>query len=128
MRDASDAMLTKTGSRPKVYLIALGPEPLHRRRAAFVCEWLEAGGIEPVYDGEAATPLDAVQRIKRSGARLACLCGDDAAYASAGKDFAAALKASGIEGLLVAGKPGEAEADLRAAGVDAFIFARSRCG
>ncbi len=122
LRDASDAMLTKTGSRPKVYLIALGPEPLHRRRAAFVCEWLEAGGIEPVYDGEAATPLDAVQRIKRSGARLACLCGDDAAYASAGKDFAAALKASGIEGLLVAGKPGEAEADLRAAGVDAFVF------
>ena len=123
LRYASDAMLANAGSRPKVYLVALGPEPSHRRRAAFVRDWLEAGGIEPVYDGEAATPEAAVQRMKRSGAPLACLCGDDAAYASAGRDFAAALRASSAGGLLLAGKPGEAEADLRAAGVDVFVFA-----
>ncbi len=46
LRDASDAMLLKTGSRPKAYLVALGPEPSHRRRVAFVRDWLEAGGVE----------------------------------------------------------------------------------
>ena len=45
----------RTGSRPQVYLAALGPEPAHRRRVAFVREWLEAGGFEAVYDGESAT-------------------------------------------------------------------------
>ena len=40
-------------------------------------EWFEAGGIEPVYDGESATPEDAVARLKASGAELACLCSDD---------------------------------------------------
>ena len=84
LRDRSDAHLRKTGARPKAYLVALGPEPAHRRRVAFIREWFEAGGIEPVYDGEAATPEDAAKRFGASGAEIACLCGDDAAYARRG--------------------------------------------
>jgi methylmalonyl-CoA mutase len=86
-------------------------------------EWLEAGGIEPVYDGEAGTPDAAAGRLKASGASLACLCGDDATYAARGEAFAAAIKAAGAKGLSLAGHPSEAEAALRAAGVDEFIFA-----
>ena len=56
LRDRSDALLRETGARPKTYLVALGPEPAHRRRVAFMREWLEAGGIEPVYDGAAFGP------------------------------------------------------------------------
>jgi methylmalonyl-CoA mutase len=123
LRDASDALCAKGRTRPKVYLVALGPEPSHRRRVAFMREWLEAGGIEPIYDGEAATPAEAVGRLKASGAALACLCGDDGAYAAQGEAFAKAIKASGAKGLCVAGRPGDAEARLRAAGVDDFIFA-----
>jgi methylmalonyl-CoA mutase len=123
LRDRSDAILEATGSRPRATLVALGPEPSHRRRVAFMRDWLEAGGIEPVYEGEAATPGEAVERVKRSGATLACLCGDDAAYAAGGEAFAAAIKAAGVKGLCLAGRPGEAEGALRAAGVDMFIFA-----
>ena len=61
-------------------------------------EWFEAGGIEPVYDGEAATPEDAVARLKASGAELACLCSDDKTYAARAAEFAAAVKAAGVEG------------------------------
>ncbi len=46
LRDQSDAYVRKTGARPKAYLLALGPEPSHRRRVAFMREWFEAGGIE----------------------------------------------------------------------------------
>ena len=123
LRDRSDAYLRKTGARPKAYLVALGPEPAHRRRVAFVREWFEAGGVEPVYDGEAATPEDAVKRLGATGAEIACLCGDDAAYAAVAEACAKAVKAAGLKDLCLAGRPGAAEQALRAAGVDDFIFA-----
>ena len=123
LRDQSDALLAKRGERPKAYLVAIGPEPSHRRRAAFMREWLEAGGIEAVYDGEAATAEEAALRTKASGAPLACLCGDDESYAAAAVAFAGAVKSAGVRGLGLAGRPGAAEHELRAAGVDDFIFA-----
>ena len=123
LRDLSDAALATTGARPKAFLVALGAEPAHRRRVAFAREQLEAGGIEPVYGGEAATPTEAVERLRASGAVLACLCGDDEAYAAHAEAFAKAVKAAGVKGLSLAGRPGDAEAALRAAGVDDFIFA-----
>ena len=85
-------------------------------------EWFEAGGILSVYDGEAATPEDAVARLEASGAALACLCSDDETYAARAADFAGAVKAAGVKGLAFAGRPGDLEPNLRAAGVDDFIF------
>jgi methylmalonyl-CoA mutase len=123
LRDLSDAFLQSTGMRPKVYLAALGPEPKHRRRVAFMREWLEAGGLEVVYDGEAATVEQAVERLRASGAPLVCLCGSDDSYAAQAKAFAEAIKASGVNGLALAGRPGEFERAWRVAGVDDFIFA-----
>jgi methylmalonyl-CoA mutase len=123
LRAQSDAILEASGARPKVVLIALGPEPSHRRRVGFIRDWLEAGGIEPVYDGEAGTPDEAIRSLSAAGASLACLCGDDAAYAARGAAFAAAIKAAGVKGLILAGRPRDTEAELRGAGVDAFAFA-----
>jgi methylmalonyl-CoA mutase len=123
LRDQSDAIFQRTGSRPRVYLAALGPEPAHRDRVAYVGEWLEAGGFEVVYDGGSATSEEAVARLKASGAPLACLCGDDEAYAAQAEAFARSIKASGVKGLALAGRPGDHEARWRAAGVDDFIFA-----
>ncbi len=123
LRDRSDAFLRSTGGRPKVYLAALGPETRHRRRVQFVREWLEVGGFEAVYDGEAGTADDAVARLKASGALLVCLCGTDDAYSEEAEAFAKAYKVSGVQGVALAGRPGEFERAWRAAGVDAFIFA-----
>ena len=123
LRDRSDGLLKKNGVRPKVYLVALGPESSHRRRVAFMREWLEAGGFETVYDGETRSPEDAARRLKASAATLACLCGDDETYAAEGEAFASAIRTAGVRALSLAGRPGEAEAKLRSAGVDDFIFA-----
>jgi len=123
LRDMSDAVLERTGSRPKVYLAALGPEPKHRRRVAFVREQLEAGGLEAVYHGETATAEEAANRLKASDAPLACLCGADEIYAVQATAFARGIKAAGAKGLALAGQPGVHEAAWRAAGVDEFIFA-----
>jgi methylmalonyl-CoA mutase len=123
LRDLSDAFLQQTGMRPKVYLAVLGPESRHRRRVQFMREWLEAGGFEAVYDGETATAEEAAERRRESGAPLVCLCGTDDAYSGQAEAFAKALKASGVKGVALAGRPGEFERAWRAAGVDDFIFA-----
>ncbi len=57
-----------------------------------------------------------------SGARLACLCGSDAAYAAEGVPAAQALTAAGAT-VWLAGRPGELEAALNEAGVRSFIYA-----
>ena len=123
LRDMSDAIVERVGSRPRVYLAVLGAEPAHRGRVAYVREWLEAGGFAAVYDGASATPEEAAERVKASGAPLVCLCGDDSAYATQADAFARSIKASGAKGVALAGRPGEHEALWRAAGVDDFIFA-----
>lgn len=121
MRDRSDALLQRTEARPRAYLVAIGSEPLHRGRVGFMREWFETGGIEPVYDGEAATPEDAVARLAASGAEFACLCSDDKTYAARAAEFAAAVKAH-AKVVMLAGRPGDLEASLREAGVDEFVF------
>jgi methylmalonyl-CoA mutase len=123
LRDRSDAFLRSTGARPKVYLVALGPEAKHRRRVQFMREWLEVGGFDTVYNGETATVEEAVARVRESGALLVCLCGTDDAYSEHAEAFAKAFMASSVKGVALAGRPGESEREWRAAGVDDFIFA-----
>ena len=57
-----------------------------------------------------------------SGAALACLCGSDEIYASDAAEAARMLRAAGAKQVYLAGRPGEREAALRAAGIGAFIY------
>jgi methylmalonyl-CoA mutase len=52
---------------------------------------------------------------------MVCLCGSDKRYAEDAVAAAKALKAAGVSRLYLAGKPGDREQELRAAGVDEFI-------
>jgi methylmalonyl-CoA mutase len=58
-----------------------------------------------------------------SGAALACLCSSDKVYAEQAAGAAKALQAAGARHIYLAGRAGEQEAVLRAAGVNDFIFA-----
>jgi methylmalonyl-CoA mutase len=98
--------------RPKAYLATLGAD--HAARTGFVSSLLASGGML-AETGEAGeyTPADGA---------VAVLCGSDADYAGQAVATAAALKAKGVRLLYLAGRPGELEAPLRAAGVDGFLF------
>jgi methylmalonyl-CoA mutase len=61
--------------------------------------------------------------FKASGAALACLCSSDKVYGDLAAAAASALQAAGAKHIYLAGRPGEQEAALRAAGVQDFIFA-----
>jgi methylmalonyl-CoA mutase len=61
--------------------------------------------------------------FKASGATLTCLCSSDKIYAGHAMAAATALQAAGARHIYLAGRPGEQEPALRAAGVNDFIFA-----
>jgi methylmalonyl-CoA mutase len=123
LRDTSDAILEKSGSRPKVFLANLGTPASFTARATFTKNFFEAGGIE-ADDNEGYWEIPTlVHYFKKAGTPLVCLCSSDAVYATNAADAAKALKEAGATLVYLAGRPGDKEAEYRAAGVDDFIFA-----
>lgn len=122
LRDRADAL----PQRPVVFLATLGPIADFTARAGFARNLFEASGLAaPSGDGfasDGATDLDAlVGGFQASGAKLACLCGSDAAYANEGAAAAEALAKAGAT-VWLAGRPIESEAALNKAGVSSFVF------
>ncbi|MDC7788941.1 methylmalonyl-CoA mutase family protein [Rhodoplanes sp. TEM] len=127
LRDASDAALAKTGSRPKVFLANLGRLAGFTARATFTKNFFEAGGIQAVsndgFFADGKTDLAALAAAyKASGATLACLCSSDDGYAAEAVEAAKALTAAGCPHIYLAGRPGEREQEFKAAGIGHAIF------
>jgi len=77
----------------------------------------------PLPTGEVKDVAALAAAFKASGATLACLCSSDKLYALEAAGAAKALAAAGAKHIYLAGRPGELEAALKAAGVGEFIFA-----
>ncbi|MFG2349769.1 methylmalonyl-CoA mutase family protein [Streptomyces phaeochromogenes] len=107
LRARSDAHLAATGTRPRIFLAALGPAAAHTARLTFASNLFQAGGIEPVTDGT----------FEDSGATEACLCSSDALYEERAAEVTASLKSAGAAQVFLAGRPGQYS------GVDAYVFA-----
>jgi methylmalonyl-CoA mutase len=123
LRDKSDAILTKSGARPKIFLANLGTAADFTARAAFARGFFETGGIEIIDRGGFSDPAALAAAFSTSGAAMACLCSSDKAYASHAVVAARALQGAGARHIYLAGRPGDQETALRAAGVGHFIFA-----
>ncbi len=123
LRDAADAHAAKTGKGPRLFLANLGEIVEHNTRSTWVWNFLAAGGIEGLNSDGYADAAAAADAFKASSAEIACLCSSDAIYAKEAEAAAKALKAAGAKAVFMAGRPGEAEAALTAAGVDGFLFA-----
>jgi methylmalonyl-CoA mutase len=89
LRDRSDAFLDKTGSRPKVLLLPLGPLAEHNIRMTFATNLLASGGIEAVQEADGAT--------------VAVICGTDARYATDASSAVDAARNAGVTHVLLAG-------------------------
>ena len=123
LRDAADAHLARTGTRPRVFLANLGQIVEHNTRSTWVWNFLAAGGIEGLNSDGYASADAAAQAFNDSGAKVACICSSDAVYAKEALTAAQALKAAGATRVLMAGRPGDTGAALKEAGVDGFLFA-----
>jgi methylmalonyl-CoA mutase len=123
LRDRSDRILKERGARPKIFLANLGTAADFTARATFAKSFFETGGIEAVDSEGFGDPAALAAAFKASGAALACLCSQDKVYAGQAVAAAQALQAAGARHIYLAGRPGEQETALRAAGVSDFIFA-----
>ncbi|MGV0836948.1 methylmalonyl-CoA mutase small subunit [Mycolicibacterium thermoresistibile] len=115
LRDRSDAFLDRTGKRPQVLLLPLGPLAEHNIRATFAVNLLAAGGIEAVNPGPLAPDTDAVGKAvaEAGNPTVAVLCGTDARYGAEAAAAVTAARAAGITQLYLAG-PEKAVADADA--------------
>lgn len=124
LRDRSDAIQGRTGSRPRIFLCTLGRQAEFSARASFAGNLFEAGGLEAV-TGEPVAAADQIgPGFKASGARLVAICSSDENYATMGEDAARALKHAHATRIYLMGRPEAGlQSALRAAGVDEFVHA-----
>ena len=121
LRDASDRVLAKTGSRPKMFLANLGKLSDFTARAMFAKNFYEAGGIEALSNDGFKDQAEMIAAFKASGAKLACLCSSDKVYETQAAEAARALIEAGAT-VHLAGRPGDNETKWRQAGVKSFVF------
>lgn len=123
LRDRSDAHLARSGTRPRVLLLPLGPLAENNIRATFAANLLASGGIEAVNPGtvEASTTAGA---IAEAGTPVAVICGTDARYGLEVAGVVDAARAAGCRLVYLAGAE-KAVADLPAEQrPDAYLTAK----
>ncbi|MFM9850961.1 MAG: methylmalonyl-CoA mutase family protein [Hyphomicrobiaceae bacterium] len=123
LRDAADRFAKAAGQPPRVFLAALGSLAVHSTRSTWMRNFFAAGGIDAIAGDGFKDADEAAKAFGASRAAVACIASSDRVYADQGEATAKALKAAGARHVLLAGRPGQREAALRAAGVDGFIFA-----
>jgi len=123
LRDKADLHKQATGGLPKVFLASLGPIAAHTLRSTWMKNLLAAGGIEAIVSEGYVTAEQATEAFKASGARVACICSSEDIYAQMGEETARGLKEAGAGRVMLAGRPGDAEAGFKATGVGSFVFA-----
>jgi methylmalonyl-CoA mutase len=114
LRDRADAILKRTGSRPEVMFITLGPLADHAARLAFTRNAFETGGF--------AVKVISASEARNIRHRIVCFVGSDKAYADEAITFAASLPLKKSE-IWLAGRPGDLEAGLTSAGVKRYLYA-----
>ncbi|WP_228001500.1 methylmalonyl-CoA mutase family protein [Nocardia australiensis] len=123
LRNRSDAYLAAKGARPRALLVPLGSVAEHNVRVTFIANLLASGGIESINLG----PLEAAgigTAATESGATIAVLCGSDKRYGTDAGAAVDALRAAGIETVLLAGSE-QAVAELSGAQrPDGYLAAR----
>jgi methylmalonyl-CoA mutase len=123
LRARSDIYLAAQGKRPQVFLANFGPLASFSARSGFAKNLFEASGVEALGNSGFTKAEDLAAGFKQSKAKIACLCSSDEIYAAEAGGLAKALKEADCQHIILAGRPGEREGELRAAGIDGFIYA-----
>ena len=105
LRNRSDAYMEVRGTRPAAVLIPLGPLAKHNIRTGFATNLLASGGIEALNPGQVTPGTEEFTAAAKS-ATIAVICGTDQEYDATGKDAYEALRAAGVDTILLAGSPG----------------------
>lgn len=109
--------------QPRIFLLPLGDVAMRMARLNFSSNFLGCAGFELLSNSAFETPEAGAAAALAAGADAVVLCSDDASWASAVPALGQILE--GKTELILAGAPGESEADFRAAGFNTFIHLRA---
>ncbi len=103
LRDRSDVYLDRTGARPQVLLLPLGPLAEHNIRTTFAANLLASGGIEAVNPG--TVDADGVEKaVADAGSVIAAVvCGTDKRYGTEASAVVEAAHCAGVSHVYLAG-------------------------
>ncbi|ORA83462.1 methylmalonyl-CoA mutase small subunit [Mycolicibacter kumamotonensis] len=103
LRDRSDAYVARTGARPQVLLLPLGPMAEHNIRATFAANLLASGGIAVINPGTVDAKRVAAAVADAGSPGVAVLCGSDARYGAEAAAVIGAARAAGVDRVYLAG-------------------------
>ena len=121
LRDAADRHRIATGTRPAVWVAALGSEADHSARTAWAQNLLAVGGIESRGGQGVESPVAAAADFAASGLSAAVITGADDMYQLRAAATAAALADSGSAFVAIVcdpNTPAERLEELKSTGVD----------
>lgn len=121
--DALRFAVAQAARKPRLFLMPIGDVAMRMARLNFSLNFLGCAGYEFITNNGFNDLPSAIQAAEAAQADAIVLCSDDASWPEAvqalGKVF------GGRTQLILAGAPGEAEADFRAAGFNHFIHLRA---
>lgn len=125
LRAQADNWKDAKGEAPVILQLNYGPSRGYRIRADWTSAFFHTGGFKVLNDKDFSSLPEMIEAIGSSEASIAVLTSDDGSYAAEAFDLAKALKQARPNlYLLMAGAPGEREAELREAGFDDFVHVR----
>lgn len=123
LRDKADKIKEKRGSRPKVFLAAMGPIKQYKARADFSQGFFEVGGFEIEYPRGFDSTEDAVEAANNSKADVVVICSTDETYPELVPPIAKEIKEKNENVTVVlAGYPKEQIEEHKKSGVNEFIY------
>ncbi len=123
LRQRVDRRTAASGSRPTVFLAAIGTPAAYTARVTFAKNLFEIAGLTTLVGADAGDPTQIADNFTASGSTIACICSSDSVYDEHAVAVAAALAGAGAAGVLLAGRPKHLMQDLYDAGVGHFIYA-----
>ena len=121
LRQRADGIAEKN-QRPLVFLAGLGPVQNFVARAIWTENTFATAGIAAQLEAGLEDGASAAAAFRKSGARIACICGTDTLYKTQAADMASALLDAGATRIFLAGRPGDLKEELESAGVSVFLY------
>ena len=110
-----------SGRRPKAFMLTIGNLAMRKARAGFACNFFSVAGFEVVDNNGFETVEEGVAAAVQAQADIIVLCSSDDEYPALAPQAVAAAKEKVI--LVLAGYPKAIVEELKAAGIENFIFA-----
>jgi methylmalonyl-CoA mutase len=109
-----------SGRRPKAFILTIGNLAMRKARSGFACNFFSVAGFEVVDNNGFDTVEEGVEAAVAAKADIIVLCSSDDEYPALAPQAVAAARGKGI--LVLAGYPKPVIEELKAAGIENFIY------